>query len=506
MKIELSSQAGIIACSVIIATSFNLRAKDTKSFKNPNIIFFLVDDMGWMDCTVNGSQYYETPNIERLAKQGIVFSNAYSANPLCSPTRASIMTGKYPHRFHLTTPGGHLPPNPDVPMMKESAVAWNKVVCPDSRTFMFLEEFTIAEALKTAGYATAHMGKWHLGQEAYWPEHQGFDLNIAGGNYPGPPSFFSPYKNVKLADGPDKEYITDRLTDEALKYLDNHKDTTFYLNLWHFAVHAPFQGQRELMKKYEQKTDPRDKQDNAIMGAMIESMDKSLGRIMDKLDELKLADNTIIIFFSDNGGNMYDLIDGKTATNNFPLKMGKGNIHEGGIRVPCIISWPGKIKPATKSDEVICSIDFYPTLLEIAGLKPQKGQVIDGVSLSSLLLKGKPLKQREVYCHYPHYTPATDNYPSTSVRSGDWKLIRVYGEGKDRASAYELYNLKNDISESNNLASANPKLVAKLDKLIEKHVNETQGIFPILNPKYVAGTESPMGKRPVFPIDKYPSY
>ena len=477
-----------------------------KPTSHPNMIFFLVDDMGWMDCTVYGSQYYETPNIERLAKKGIVFTNAYSANPLCSPTRASIMTGKYPHRFHLTTPGGHLPPNPDVPMMKESAVAWNKVVCPDSRTFMFLEEFTIAEALKTAGYATAHMGKWHLGQEAYWPEHQGFDLNIAGGNYPGPPSFFSPYKNVKLTDGPDKEYITDRLTDEALKYLDNHKDTTFYLNLWHFAVHAPFQGQRELMKKYEQKTDPRDKQDNAIMGAMIESMDKSLGRIMDKLDELKLTENTVIIFFSDNGGNMYDLIDGKTATNNFPLKMGKGNIHEGGIRVPCIISWPGKIKPATKSDEVICSIDFYPTLLEIAGLKPQKGQVIDGVSLSSLLLKGKPLKQREVYCHYPHYTPATDNYPSTSVRSGDWKLIRVYGEGKDRASAYELYNLKNDISESNNLASANPKLVAKLDKLIEKHVNETQGIFPILNPKYVAGTESPMGKRPVFPIDKYPSY
>jgi arylsulfatase A-like enzyme len=235
-------------------------------------------------------------------------------------------------------------------------------------------------------------------------------------------------------------------------------------------------------------------------------MDKSLGRIMDKLDELKLAENTIIIFFSDNGGNMYDLIDGKTATNNFPLKMGKGNIHEGGIRVPCIISWPGKIKLATKSEEVICSIDFYPTLLEIAGLKPQKGQIIDGVSLSSLLIKNKPLKHRDVFCHYPHYTPATDNYPSTSVRSGDWKLIRVYGEGKDRSPAYELYNLKNDIGENNNLAAANPKLVTKLDKLIEKHVNETQGIFPILNPKYVAGTESPMGKKPVFPIDKYPSY
>jgi arylsulfatase A-like enzyme len=203
---------------------------------------------------------------------------------------------------------------------------------------------------------------------------------------------------------------------------------------------------------------------------------------------------------------MYDLIDGKTATNNFPLKMGKGNIHEGGVRVPCIISWPGKIKQNIKSDEVICSIDFYPTLLDIAGLQPQKNQIIDGVSLSPLLLKGKSLKKREVYCHFPHYMPATDNYPSTSVRSGDWKLIRIYGEGIERVPAYELYNLKNDLGETNNLASSNPKLVEKLDHLIEDHVNQTQGIFPKLNPKYHAGTESPMGKKPVFPIEKYPSY
>jgi arylsulfatase A-like enzyme len=477
-----------------------------KEANHPNIIFFLVDDMGWMDCTVNGSQYYETPNIERLAKRGIVFTNAYAANPLCSPTRASIMTGKYPHRFHLTTPAGHLPPNPDVPLMKENGAAWNKVVCPDSRTFMPLEEFTIAEALKTEGYTTAHMGKWHLGHEAYWPEHQGFDLNIAGGNYPGPPSYFSPYKNVKLPDGPEKEYITDRLTNEALKYIDSHKDTTFYLNLWHFAVHAPYQGQMELMNKYKQKKDQRGKQDNAIMGAMIESMDKSLGRLIDKLAELKMDENTIIIFFSDNGGNMYDLINGKTATNNFPLKMGKGNIHEGGIRVPCIISWPGTIKSNQVSEQLISSIDFYPTLLDIAGLKPRENQILDGVTLYPILLKGKTLKKRELYCHFPHYIPATDNYPSTSVRSGDWKLIRVYGEGPGQTSAYELYNLKSDIGENNNLAASNPELVAKLDKLIENHVNKTQGIFPIVNPKYKPGTESPMGKKPVFPIEDYPSY
>jgi arylsulfatase A-like enzyme len=495
----------LVVGSIFLALGFNLQAEKTVQAK-PNIIFFLVDDMGWMDCTVNGSQYYETPNMERLAKNGIVFKSAYTVNPLCSPTRASILSGKYPERFHLTTPSGHLPPNPDTPLMKESAAAWNKVVCPDSRHFMPLEEYTIAEALKTAGYATAHMGKWHCGQEAYWPEKQGFDINIAGGSYPGPPSYFSPYHNVKLKDGPDKEYLTDRLTDEALNYLESNKDTTFYLNLWHFAVHAPYQGQMNLIRKYQQKKDPLGKQDNAIMGAMIESMDKSLGHILDKLDELKLTENTIIIFFSDNGGNMYDLIEGKTATNNYPLRMGKGNIHEGGVRVPCIISWPGKIKPNQVSQELISSIDFYPTMLDFAGLIPLKNQILDGVSLYSLLMKGKPLKKRELYCHFPHYTPATDNYPSTSVHMGDWKLIRVYGEGPGQAPAYELYNLKNDIGESENLAEAYPKLVAKLDKLIEKHVNDTEGIFPVLNPKYVEGTESPMGKKPIFPIGKYPSY
>ncbi len=362
MKKTIVNISAYFVGSLILASGLSTQARPTSDKIKPNIIFFLVDDMGWMDCTVNGSKYYETPNIERLAERGIVFSSSYTVNPLCSPTRASIMTGKYPERFHLTTPSGHLPPNPDTPLMKESAAAWNKVVCPDSRHFMPLEEYTIAEALKTAGYATAHMGKWHCGQEAYWPENQGFDINVGGGSYPGPPSYFSPYHNVKLTDGPDKEYITDRLTDEAMKYLD------------------------------------------------------------------------------------------------------------------------------------------------LAGLKPQKNQIIDGGSLYSLLLNGKPLKKRELYCHFPHYTPATDNYPSTSVHLGDWKLIRVYGEGPNRTPAYELYNLREDIGESNNLAASNPKMVAKLDKLIEKHVNDTQGIFPVLNPKFVAGTESPMGIKPVFPIDKYPSY
>jgi len=498
----------IFSC-VILVTSLVFHvfsASGNKPERKPNIIFFLVDDMGWMDCTVNGSQYYETPNIERLAQSGITFSNAYVANPLCSPTRSSILTGKYPERFHLTMPAGHLPPNPDEPLMKDKAPEWNKVICPGSRTFMPLEEFTIAEALKTAGYTTAHIGKWHLGFEDYWPEKQGFDVNIAGGAYPGPPSYFSPYQIVTLPDGPDKEYVTDRLTNEALQYIQKNKDTTFYLNMWHYAVHAPYQGQNNIIEKYSKKTDPRGKQDNAIMGAMIESMDKSLGRILDKLEELNLSDNTILVFFSDNGGNMYDMINGTTATNNFPLKMGKGNIHEGGVRVPCIISWSGKIAQNSKSDELICSVDFYPTFLEIAGLKKQKGQVLDGVRLSPLLLSGKKLKSREVYCHFPHYVQATGNYPSSSVRQGDWKFISVYGEGTERTPKYELYNLKTDIGEEYNLADKYPELVKKLNKLVKKHLNETGGIIPVLNPVYNPGTQSPMGIKPIFPIEKYPSY
>jgi len=201
--------------------------------RRPNIIFFLADDMGWMDSSLYGSRYYETPNVVRLARRGMMFTDAYAANPLCSPTRASILTGKYPARLRITTPAGHLPPQPDVPLMGERAAPWVKMVCPRSRRFLPLEEHTIAEALKEAGYATGFIGKWHLGHEPWWPKQQGFDVNIAGGHYPGPPSYFSPYRIKTLSDGPKGEYITDRLTDEALAYLEAHRDRPFLLCFWH---------------------------------------------------------------------------------------------------------------------------------------------------------------------------------------------------------------------------------------------------------------------------------
>ncbi len=477
-----------------------------KEFKKPNIIFFMVDDMGWMDSEVYGSKYYNTPNITRLAKMGKRFTRAYAANALCSPTRASILSGKHPGRFSLTTPAGHLPPNPNDDLSPEKGESWMKMACPGSRTFMPLEEFTIAEALKTNGYKTGHIGKWHLGHEAYWPEKQGFDVNIGGGHHPGPPNFFSPFSISTLPNHKDKEYITDRITDEALMFLENNKDTPFFLNFWQFAVHAPYQAPLNLINKYKQKNDPRGKQNNPIMGGMIEKMDESLGRMLDKLEELNLIDNTIIVFFSDNGGNMYDVVNGDFPTNNYPLRFGKGNIHEGGIRVPCIISWKGEIQPNTVSDELIQSMDFYPTFLEVTKTKANPNQLLDGISLIETLKNDKPLKREAIYSHFPHYFPVTHNVPSTAVWYKNYKLIKEYGEGRNRSDAFKLYDLKKDIGETTDISLQYPELVAKLSKMVENHVIEIGGLLPVKNPDYNPDAESKMGKTYDFPIDKYPSY
>ncbi|WP_422083592.1 sulfatase [Ulvibacterium sp.] len=475
-------------------------------FRKPNIIFFMVDDMGWMDSEVYGSKYYDTPNITRLAKMGKRFTRAYAANALCSPTRASILSGKDPARFSLTTPAGHLPPNPDVSLAAKKGAPWMKMACPRSRTFMPLEEFTIAEALKTNGYTTAHIGKWHLGHEAYWPKKQGFDINIGGGHHPGPPNFFSPYNISTLPDQEDKEYITDRITDEALLFLEDHKEEPFFLNFWQFAVHAPYQAPLDLIGKYKNKTDPRGKQANPIMGGMMEKMDESLGRMLDKLEELQLMDNTIIVFFSDNGGNMYDVVNGEFPTNNYPLSYGKGNIHEGGIRVPCIVVWNGEIKPNTVSDEMIQSVDFYPTFLEVTKTEANPNQLLDGVSLVEVLKNDIPLERDAIYSHFPHYMPVTHNVPSTAIWYKNYKLIKEYGEGENRSDALKLYDLQADIGETTDIGSERPELVAKLSKMVEDYVTEVGGLLPVKNPAYDPNVETKLGKTNDFPIDKYPSY
>lgn len=468
-----------------------------KNKKKPNIVFFLVDDMGQMDSTVYGSKFYNTPNMERLASMGMTFTNAYAANPLCSPTRASIMTGKYPNRLGITGASGHLPPQPDVPMLKNKAANWSKMACPRSKRFMPIEEYTFAEAFKQAGYDTAFIGKWHLGHEKYWPEHQGFDYTLASGQYPGPPSHFSPYNITTIEDGPEGEYLTDRLTNEAIDYIEKHQENPFLLCLWHYTVHHPHQAKESITKNFRDKTDPRGKQESAIMASMLESMDQSLGKVIDKLEQSNMIDDTIIIFTSDNGGVDFSTIEGKTPTNNYPLRKGKASIYEGGTREPCIIAWPKMIKPASKSDEIISSIDFFPTMLEMADISPKQKTSFDGESIVPILTQKGKLKRSEIFCHFPHYVLATKNIPSTYVRQGNWKLIRFYGEGPNRTNAYELYNLKNDISETTNLADKMPEKVKALDALITNHLAETDSIIPVKNIDYNPKAFNPITDKPV---------
>jgi len=494
--------------------------------KRPNIIFFLVDDMGWMDSPVYGSRYYETPNMERLARRSMRFTNAYAASPLCSPTRASILTGKYPARLHITLPVGHLPPlPPGTPEFPEKAPPGKKVLLPRSWRFLPPEEYTIAEALRDAGYRTAHIGKWHLGLlPEHWPEVQGFEVSFHGAPDPGPPSYFSPYgfRAGTVTDGPRGEYITDRATDEALKFIETNKDGSFLLHLWHYAVHAPWGHKEEITKRFVGKTDPRGKQGNPIMASMLWSVDQSLGRIMDKLDELGIADNTIIIFFSDNGGNIHSnrSDDPKLArikpghprwsflqdwrkyagdqgpTNNAPLRGGKGTIFEGGTRVPLMICWPGVVKPGTVCSEVVSSVDFYPTMLAMAGAAPKPGQVLDGESLVPLLKGTGRLKREAIFCHFPH-SLGKRSPAATYVRKGDWKLIRVYDTSEYFPDRFMLYNLREDIGETTNLARKYPAKVRELDALIEQHLKQTGAAVPRPNPAYKPETEPVAGWRPL---------
>jgi len=437
-----------------------------------NFVFFLIDDMGWMDLACQGSKFYETPNIDRLASQGMRFTNAYAACPVCSPTRASVMTGRYPARLHLTDwIAGHNRPNA-------------KLRIPDWTMYLPLEEVTIAEALKPAGYATASMGKWHLGGPEYWPEKQGFDVNFAGTNQGQPPSYFAPYKIQTVPSAPDGEYLTDRLAEEACKFIDASKDRPFFLYLPHYAVHSPLMAKKEMIEKYKAKADPASGQKNATYAAMIQSVDESVGKVCAKLEELKLADRTVVIFMSDNGG-----VAGTTS--NAPLRAGKGTLYEGGIREPMIVRWPGVVKPGTTSDEVVISVDFFPTILEMAGVAYEPGpkHALDGISFVQVLKQAGRLTREAIYWHYPHYHNTT---PGGIIRAGDWKLIEYFEDGR-----VELYNLREDLSETKDLAATSPEKAAELRKKLADWRTSVGAQMPTPNPDYdpAKGKSDPAGKQ-----------
>jgi len=499
--------------------------------KRPNVIVFLVDDMGWMDCGAYGSKYYETPNIDRFATRAMRFTNAY-AQPLCSPTRASLLTGKYSARHGITSATGHQPPQPAGHNVLPGTAAPNlPMLTPESRNYMEPSEYTLAEALRDAGWRTAHLGKWHLGlTQPHWPEQQGFDMAFHCHPDPGPPgNYFSPYGVVgdgkpggknkvgTITDGPPGEYIVDRLADEAVKFITENKDRPFFLNLWNYGVHGPWGHKPEYTKAFMSKKDPRGVQGNPIMASMLRSVDECFGRILDTLEKQGLAGNTIIVFNSDNGGNTHSNVPdtAKTAraeknksesltdwrkwaghqppTMNTPLRDGKGTLYEGGTRVPLMWAWAGHIKPGTTSDAVVGHIDLYPTLLELAGVARPAQQKMDGVSYARVLKSESGLERKAFFNYFPH-GKSIGQGGGVWVRSGEWKLFRWFGASPGDEARYELYNLRDDLDETKNLAAAEPARVKELDALIDNFLAETGATYPRPNPAY-----KPTAARPANP-------
>ena len=455
--------------------------------KKPNIVFFLVDDLGYADVQAFGSSFYETPNIDKLAQEGMKFTDAYAACPVCSPTRASIMTGKYPATMHTTDWFGA--PQPEEEAKNKN---YTRLLLPASYIENLpLKEETIAEALKAGGYKTFIAGKWHLGGTPdFWPENQGFDVNKGGfsaGN-PGKGGYFSPYNNnPRLDAGPAGEYLPVRLAKETMKFIEDNKDQPFFAYFSFYNVHGPDDTTPELKAKYTAKREKlglkdefgnedgkkvRVVQSDPTYAGMVQAVDDAVGKVMDKLKELKLDDNTIVVFFSDNGGLA---INEGSPTSNLPLRGGKGWMYEGGIREPLIIRYPGVIKANTVNETPVISNDFYPTFLQMAGLSALPKQNTGGLSILPLL-KQKKIKNRCLFWHYPHYGNQGGS-PASAVRNGDWKLIHWYENDR-----FELFNLRNDVGEHNNLLASESKIAKKLKKELDEWLKQQDAYFPTKNP------------------------
>jgi arylsulfatase A-like enzyme len=478
------------ACRIVLAplglvfflvVSGQTRCAAASAPPKPNFVLVLVDDLGWADVGCFGSRYYETPNIDRLATQGMRFTDAYAAAAVCSPTRASILTGKHPARLHLTDfiPG-------------EGDGAGNKLRVPQWQMSLPLEETTIAEALKPAGYVSASIGKWHLGGPASFPEHQGFDVDVAASPWGQPASYFWPYEGPTRtvtglrAGGHPGEYLTDRLTTEAEAFIANNRDRPFFLYLAHYAVHVPLQAKAGLVEKYRGKA-PHDGQANPTYGAMIESVDDSVGRILAQLDGLGIADRTVVIFMSDNGGLS---VDGTTS--NAPWRGGKGFPYEGGLRIPLIVKWPGRTAAGSTCHTPVSSMDILPTLLAIAGVAPPPG--VDGESLVPLLTQRGSFAERPLYWHYPHYWHGQAVRPFGAVRAGAWKAIEFYEDMR-----IELYNLDDDPGETHDLARDNPSRATELRDALHGWRASVGAQMPQPEPGAPAG---PTGSYPPAPGSK----
>lgn len=446
-------------------------AESSFAADSPNIVLIMADDLGWKDLHCYGNDKLDTPNIDRLAEQGLLFTDAYSAAPVCTPTRAALMTGESPARLNITNHAGGHPPNFQKP--------GTDLITPIWLRHLPLERVTLAEQLKAAGYATGFVGKWHLSnsrqsipdannqlptESELRPEHQGFDLNIGGCRFGGPPSYFSPYRIPNLEGKTDGEYLPDRCADECIAFMDSAQanDRPFFLCWWNYSVHYPFQAPADLIAKYEQRKGPGI--ENPTYAAMIEGMDASIGKLLKAIDDQGLSKDTLVIFTSDNG---------PFAANVKPLRAEKGYLYEGGIRVPMIVRWPGHVKPTTRTSTPVITMDIHATILEAAHLKADPSNTPDGTSLLPMLTGGSELKRQSIYFHYPNYAFHKNNRLASAVRSGHHKLIWFYDD-----NSVELYDLKNDISESRNLASEMPDKAQQLRSKLEAWLKDSGASQP----------------------------
>ena len=484
---------------------FTITVYAQKKTSRPNIIIILADDLGWKDLSCYGSSFYETPNLDKLAAGGARFTQGYAASPVCSPTRASLLTGKYPTKTGVTD---------WIKGRQENGKAkpYEKLISDSTAHQLSLDENTIAEFALTNGYKTFFAGKWHLGEEEkFWPQHQGFLTNKGGWSKGSPTGkindsiggFFTPYQNPTLPDGPKGEYLSDRLTNECLQFFDENKNTPFFLVNSLYAVHNPLQAPKELINKYKSKREQlqltdekrfiknepwmrfekewktRVIQDNAVYAAMIENMDWNIGRMINKLKELGLYENTIIIFTSDNGG--LSTAEG-SPTSNFPLRAGKGWIYEGGLRVPFIIHWSDKIKPGTVSDLPLNTVDIFPTLAKAINDNYQKPVIIDGSDIIQMLSRPQKFQNRTILWHYPHYSNQGGK-PGAAIRLGNYKLIYHFED-----ESVELFDVVLDISEQKNIANYHQEIVMKMKKKLLKWLKENNDTRFRHNPVYNAGS------------------
>lgn len=439
--------------------------------EKPNVVLIVADDLGWSDLSYMGSTYYETPNIDKLSKSGMTFYNGYASSANCAPSRASMLTGKY-HPFH----GIYSVKNSDRGNKKT-----RKIIPIKTKTKLELEYFILPEMLKSKGYSTGHFGKWHMGPKGYYPEQMGFDINIGGNEHGGPGSYFSPYKYPNMSNGPKDEYLTDRIGDEVIKFIEKNKENNFFAYVPFFSVHTPIQSKSEYEKKYRNK-ESNEYHNREDYAGMIQSLDENIGKILEKINKLNLSKNTLIIFTSDNGGI-------KAISNQHPLRAGKGSYYEGGIKVPMIFSWPEKIQAGSTSNERVSNIDFYPTIKKIIGYN--KTIDLDGEDLTPIF-NSKALKKRELYFHFPIYLepynvhldsgsdPLFRTRPGSVIIKDNWKLHHYYEDNN-----FELYNLENDISESKNLIDINKEKKAELLKDLNNWRSKNNAPIPNkLNPFY----------------------